>query len=99
MIQRIVLIKLKPAFTSPEARAVIAADSRAALAAIPGVRSVTIGTPADAPSAQSWDLSVLIGFERVEDVPLYLEDAAHRAFADDYLAPRMDFIKAWNFEV
>ncbi len=97
MIQRIVLIKLKDAYTGQEARGEVAEHSRRVLGGLPGVVQVQVGEPAEAKSAKSWDLSIVLGFARLEDVEPYRVHPEHRAYVDDYLKPRMEVIKAWNF--
>lgn len=99
MVERIVLIKLNPDLSTPEGRADVAAQSRRDLLAVPGVRGVRAGVAADDTSARSWDVSLVVRFDAIADVEPYLRHPQHRAYVDEYLAPRMTFIKAWNFEV
>lgn len=97
MIERIVLFKLKDEFCTDEARSEIAKHTREALSVLPGVKSISVGVPADAPSEKSWDLSIVLGFETLEAIDGYREHPDHRAYVDDYMRPRMEVIKAWNF--
>jgi len=97
MVERIVLFKLKSAYCDDEARAEIADRTRRDLGALKNVRSVSVGVPADEPSEKSWDLSLVVRFDTLEDVDAYLVDPAHRAYVDDYMRERIEVIKAWNF--
>ncbi len=97
MIERIVLVKL--ADDAVPRRPEIAKYSLEALRLIPGVEDVHVGLPADSPSAEAWDLSLVLRFRSLDDVEAYRVHSDHRAFVDSYLRPRMAAIKAWNFEV
>jgi hypothetical protein len=99
MIERIVLFKLKAEHTHDAARREVAAHSREVLASVPGVEEVRVGTPADDAAEKSWDLSVVVRFASLEAVEAYRVHPTHRAYVDDYMRPRMEVVKAWNFEV
>ena len=99
MIQRIVLIKLNEAHSNDAARAEATAHSREALTKIPGVMSVTVGAQVEPIGARRWDLALTITFECLDDVEVYRVDPLHRAYVDDFLKPRLEIIKAWNFEI
>ena len=99
MIERVVLVKLKADYTDPERRREVALHSHEALAAVPGVREVAVGTPADPRAAESWDLAIRVRLDSLEDVATYAADPGHRAYVDNYLKPRMEVIKAWNGEI
>ena len=45
------------------------------------------------------DDTPVVTFDRVEDVPAYVVAPAHKAFVDEFLAPRVVMKKAWNFDV
>ncbi|ANM29635.1 hypothetical protein ABI59_08665 [Acidobacteria bacterium Mor1] len=99
MIQRIVLVKLKAEYDNPAARTEIMDKSRAVLVRCHGVKHVDIGAPADERSAKDWDLCLMVRFEQIEDVPVYVDDPVHREYVDTFLSPRTEIKKAWNFEV
>lgn len=99
MIERHHYLKLKPEFATPEGRAEVAARCRAVLPGLPGVQAVVVGTPADDESAAAWDLTIMVRFAVLDDVAPYRADPAHRRFVDEFLAPRVEFKKAWNFTV
>jgi hypothetical protein len=97
MIERIVLFKLKDEYCNDASRADFAERTRADLAALKGVREVSVGVPADQASEGSWDISIVVRFESMDDVQRYIDDPMHRAYVDDYAAPRIQVRKAWNF--
>ena len=99
MIERIVLFKLKDAYCSDAARAEFAARTRSDLGALENVRSVHVGVPADEASGVSWDISIVVQFDSMEDVQRYIVDPAHRAYVDGYAMPRIEVRKAWNFRI
>ncbi len=99
MIQRIVLLKLKPGYDGDDARNEIVARSREVLPRCHGVKHVEIGTPADERSAADWDLCLMVRFDAIADVPVYVDDPVHREYVDRFLSPRTAARKAWNFEV
>jgi hypothetical protein len=97
MIERIVLFKLKDEYCNDAARAEFAERTRADLSALDSVKSVTVGIPADEASEASWDISIVVRFGNMQDVQRYISDPAHRAYVDQYAAPRIQVRKAWNF--
>ncbi|KPK14949.1 MAG: hypothetical protein AMJ62_11290 [Myxococcales bacterium SG8_38] len=99
MIERIVLFKLKEEHCNDAARAEFAERTRNDLGALKGVRSVSVGVPADEASEASWDISIVVRFDSMDDVRRYISDPEHRAYVDGYAAPRIEVRKAWNFEV
>ncbi len=99
MIERMVFYKLKDEYCNDAARAEIAERTRADLGALQNVRAVTVGVPADAASEASWDISIVIRFDSMDDVQQYMVDPAHRSYVDDYATPRVEVRKAWNFRI
>ena len=99
MIERIVLIKLVDAHATPDGRAEVVRRTRDALPGLPGVRAVTVGIPTDEERESRWDICIRVRFTDIEDVEPYLLNPDHRAYVDDFLKPRMEVIKAWNFRV
>jgi hypothetical protein len=99
MIERIVLFKLKEEYCNDAARAEFAERTRTDLSALPQVRSVTVGVPADEASEASWDISIIVRFDSMQDVQRYIVDPAHRAYVDHYAAPQIEVRKAWNFHI
>ena len=99
MIERFVFFKLKDEYCNDAARAEFAERTRADLSALQHVLSVTVGVPADEASEQSWDISIVLQFDSIEDVQKYIIDPAHRSYVDNYATPRIEVRKAWNFRV
>jgi len=67
--------------------------------ALPGVVAVAVGTPCGDRSATGWDLSIAVRFAAEADIEPYRVHPDHRAYVDEFLKPRMEKIKAWNFEL
>ena len=99
MIQRIALFKLNAENAQGGPRAQIAARTREVLAGLPQVRAIEVGLPADEAAERSWDLSIVLRFDSLEDAEAFRVDPAHRAYADEYMRPRVEVVKAWNFEI
>ncbi len=99
MVERYHFLKLKPECATSEGRQEVAARCRAVLPTLPGVQAVVVGTPADDESAGAWDVSIMVRFAALADVATYRADPEHRRFVDAFLAPRVEFKKAWNFTV
>ena len=93
------LFKLKSEYCNDAARAEIAERTRTDLGALKSVRSISVGVPADEPAEKSWDLSLVVRFDTLEDVDAYVVDPVHRAYVDDYMRERIELLKAWNFRV
>jgi hypothetical protein len=98
MIERVVLFKLDGEWTEPARRAEVAAESRARLGRCLGVRALSIGVPADPAAEKSWDLSIVLRFDDLAAYERFRDDPTHRAYVDEYIAPKMELVKAWNFE-
>jgi hypothetical protein len=99
MIERIVCFKLKDEYSNEASRAEFADRTRRDLGALQNVRSVTVGVPADAAAEASWDISIVVRFDSMEDVEQYMVDPEHRAYVDGYAVPRIEVRKAWNFHI
>jgi stress responsive alpha/beta barrel protein len=99
MVDRYIFLKLLPEHATAAGRAAVAAHTRATLARIPEVAAVIAGTPADDAAVKSWDVSIVVRFHRIEDVAGYLSHPIHTEFVASYLEPKLQVIKAWNFDV
>ena len=64
---------------------------------MPGVLDVTVWRAADSHAQAAWDISFRVRFASLEDAEVYGADPAHRAFVDEFLQPRVEVRKAWNF--
>jgi hypothetical protein len=98
MIERVHLLKLKAEHATSRERREIVDRALAVLPAIPGVLGVRAGAPADDDSAKSWDLYIVVRFHSVRDIDLYRGHPEHRRFVDDFLTPRTEVKKGWNFD-
>ncbi len=98
MIQRVVLVKLKPAFATDEQRRLIAEHTRQVLGAVPMVRELRVGVVAEDRSAREFDLALLLRFDDLDAVEEWRTEKTHRAYVDVYLRPMTDKIRLWNFD-
>jgi hypothetical protein len=98
MIQRFVLVKLKEDYANRQIREELAARSREILPSVPGVLGVSVGVPADEATEGAWDLSLIIELTSLAQIPAYLAHPLHRDYVDNLLKPKMEVLKAWNFE-
>ena len=94
MIERIVLFKL----VEPETRQAAAEQARAQLAALPGLKSMTVGVPSDPASLRSWDLSVILRFADQPATDAALASPAFEGFMEETMEDRYEVVKAWSFE-
>lgn len=98
MIERVHLLKLKPEHATPRGRREIVERALAVLPAVPGVLRVLAGAPGDPDSEKSWDLLIVVGFQSLQDIDAYRVHPEHRRFVDEFLAPRTEVKKGWNFD-
>lgn len=98
MVKRIVLIKLKGPWANDEGRRESAARLARDLPAIVGVRAAEALVPVGGKSGKDWDLCLEVTLADEDAVASYLDDPAHRSLVDDFLRPRLEVIKAWNFK-
>lgn len=99
MIERYVFLRFHDAYATAEGRREAAEHARRVLPTIPGVTAVRVGIPADDSSEGRWDLSLAITLESLDAFVPYRDHPIHRAFADDFMGPRVSVRKAWNFAV
>jgi hypothetical protein len=97
VVERHHYLKLRSEFAHPEGRAEVVRRVLETLPGLPRVTGVTAGVPADAEAERSWDVLITVRFADVADVAVYRADPAHRRFVDEFLAPRVEVKKAWNF--
>lgn len=99
MIQRVVVVKLKPEFANDETRARIVQQTFDVLPQAHGVLDLDVALPSDARTEREWDVCILVRFRDMEDVETYRTDEIHRAYADVFLRPLRRSIRVWNFEL
>ena len=97
MITRTVLVKLIDEWATPAGRTAVATHSAEALSAIPGVASAEALVPADDASLASWDVMFTVRFDSMAAVEPYRLHPLHTAFLNDYLNPKAEVKKAWNW--
>jgi Stress responsive A/B Barrel Domain len=98
MIERVVLIKLKPEYATDEQRRAIAETTSTTLPAAQGVRALRVAIAADARTRREWDICIEVVLDDVDAVERYRVDPVHRAYADEFLGPLKQKIHVYNFE-
>ena len=98
MIERVVLIKLKPEYATADQLASIVQATATTLRDAEGVRALRVCTAADARTRREWDVCIEVVLDDVAAVERYRVDPVHRAYADVFLEPMQDKIRVYNFE-
>jgi len=96
-VERYVFIRLQPEYRSH--RQDVARHVQLILAEIPQIIDYRVGVPADDHAGAAWDVSIVAGFASIGDIEGYRLHPSHCALVDEYLQPRMQVIKAWNFQL
>ena len=99
MVERYVFVKLKNEHATDEGRKEVIERTLADLKGIAGLKKIIVGAPADDSAKEAWDVSIVVVFDSIDAVGPYLSDPAHRTYVDDFLMPRTEVIKYWNFDV
>ena len=99
MFERFVYLKLKDEWATDEGRALVVKESARVLPAIKEVVACRAGVPADAHAAKGWDLCLALRFESLADIETYRVHPDHKAFLEDFLAPKVEAKRVWNFEM
>ena len=97
MITRNVFMKFKVEFQEETEMDEIMSESKKVLSKVAGIQSFKISLPADLVSRKAWDLSLTVVFKDMSALELYRLDAFHRQYVDEFLKPKLEVIKAWNF--
>lgn len=97
MIERHVYLKFKDEFVNDQAIDDVVSTTPAMLSTVPQVRGLRIGRPCDAKSRDAWDLVLVVAFDSADDVEAYRVHPDHKRYYLEYLKPRLEVIKAWNF--
>lgn len=98
MIDRYCFVRLTDDHATPAGRAAALAAIRDGLGDLPGLRRLTVGTPAD-DSAARWDLSIVARFADRDALAAALASPAWSAIFAELLPGRAVIIKTWNFAV
>jgi len=97
MILRHVYIKLSK--ESAGDRDFVVQESHRLLSRVPEVLSLTVEVPADETAEKAWDVALTLRFDTLEEVERYRAHADHKEYVASCLRPRLEVIKAWNFNV
>jgi hypothetical protein len=99
MIQRIQIYKLDEANSVPAVRDHRAQVLAQELASVRGAITAHVGFPADAASARSWDVSVVMTFADLLSADTFLSSGAYRDALSRALGPAVVVEKGWTFQV
>ena len=97
MIERVVLIKLRPQYCAADSLALIVRQTREVLGSIPHVRALRVGTAADDRTERAYSLCIQLQLDDLAAVEAYRAHRAHRAYVDVFLAPMMEAIRVYNY--
>jgi hypothetical protein len=98
MIERVVLIALRPEFTGEAQLESIAETTITTLRGAEGVRDLRVAIAADARTRRDWHLCIEVVLDDLEAVERYRVDRVHRAYADAFLKPMLARIRVYNFD-
>ena len=98
MFDRFVFVKLKETWANEQGVAEVIAESRRVLPSIPGVLRCRAGAPADLHAGKGWDLCLVLGFATLEDIETYRVHPEHKKFLEEFLGPKVEAKRVWNFE-
>ena len=98
MIDRFAFVRLGPPHNTVVGRADTLARVRIALADLPGLVRLSLGTPADA-SADKWDLSIVARFADLASLTAAMATVGWASIFEHMLPTRAVVVKAWSFDV
>jgi hypothetical protein len=98
MIQRVVLVQMKPEHRSDAKLREVARKALEVLPHAARARDVKVHIASDERTRDEWDLCILVRFESMGDAPVYRVDPIHRSFADRYLKPLRERIFVYHFD-
>ena len=98
MIERVVLIKLKPEYATDDQRAAVVETTAATLGKAEGVRALRVCAAADARTRREWDVCIQVVLDDLDAMERYRVDPVHRAYADVFLRPMQARIRVYAFE-
>jgi hypothetical protein len=98
VIERVVLIKLKPQYATTDQLAAVAEATATTLRDAEGVRALRVATAADGRTRRDWHLCIEVVLDDLDAVERYRVDRVHRTYADVFLKPMQEKIHVYNFE-
>ena len=98
MIHRYILLKIKDEFSTAEWLQSIAEESLNQLSRVPQVVDIRIGKGVAGTSAE-WDMVLTVTLRDLAEIEAYRVDPIHRDYYENFLYPKLDIIKAVNFEI
>lgn len=98
MIQRVVLIQMKPGNRTDAKLREVARKALEVLPHAARVMDVKVQIASDERTRDEWDICILVRFASMQDPAVYKVDPIHRSFADIYLKPLRQRIFVYHFE-
>jgi hypothetical protein len=98
MIDRFVFVRLAAAHATIVGRAELLDRVRSALADLPGLVRLSVGTPADS-SGDKWDLSIVARFASLPALQAAMSTVAWASIFEHLLPTRAVVMKSWSFDV
>ena len=99
MIQRVVLVRLRPEHRTDADRRQIATHAREVLGTIDLLAELTVAPAADRRTVGEWDLVILARLADLDAAERYRTNRVHRAFADRYLKPLAEKVRVFHFDL
>lgn len=98
MFERFVYVKLKEEWDNDAGRAAVVAEAGRVLPTVPGVLRCRAGVPAAEGLAKGWDICISLQFASLDEIESYRVHPDHQKFLDEFLSPRAEAKRVWNFE-
>jgi hypothetical protein len=98
MIQRVVLIQLKPEHRTDQKVREVAKKALEVLPHAARAMDVKVHIASDERTRDDWDICILVQFASMQDPAVYKVDPIHRSFADIYLKPLRQRIFVYHFD-
>lgn len=98
MIDRFAFVRLSPTHATKVGRVDALARVKSALADLPGLVRLSLGTPSD-DSDSKWDLSIVARFTDLAALTHAMATVGWASIFDHMLPARAVVIKAWTFDV
>ena len=99
MFNRFVFVKLIAEHSTDEGIAEVLKESLRVLPTLPGVVRCTVGRPADDHAGKGWDLCLTLEFKSLDDIETYRVHPEHQTFLKEFLGPRVEAKRVWNFSM
>ena len=90
-------MKFRDDYQSPADIKIVLTELRKVLSINSSINAFAFRVGADSASCKAWDLSLTLDFLNMEDFENYQRDQKYIRLMEEFLAPKLEVIKAWNF--